>query len=102
MKRRAVITLLGSAAAALPSFLARAQIPTKRALIGFLLLGSKTATEHRVSGFPLGMQKLGYVEGRDYAIAEGGYANGDAARFPAVVQELIRLKPDIILTGTTI
>jgi putative ABC transport system substrate-binding protein len=101
MKRREVLTLLGGFGAALPSLVALARIPTKRALIAFLLAGSKSATEQRRNGFPLGMQELGYVEDRDYVI-EGRYADGDLARFPALVQELVGLKPDVILTGTTV
>jgi putative ABC transport system substrate-binding protein len=101
MKRREVITLLGSAAAALPSLSALAQVPTRPARIGLLLAGSKTATQQRRSGFPLGMQELGYVEGRDYTI-EDRYADGDLARFPALVQELVQIKPDVIVTGTTV
>jgi putative ABC transport system substrate-binding protein len=100
MRRREVITLLGGFGASLPALVARGQVPTKPALIGFLVLGSKEATQPRLSGFPRGMQELGYVEGRNYVI-EGRYADGDLARLPTLFQELIRLKPDVILTGTT-
>jgi putative ABC transport system substrate-binding protein len=101
VKRREVITLLGGAAAALPSFVALAQVPTKRAVIGLLLAGSKTATQQRRSGFPVGMQELGYVQGRDYVL-EDQYADGDLTRLPSLVQEMVRLKPDVIVTGTTV
>jgi putative ABC transport system substrate-binding protein len=101
LKRREVITLLCGAAAALPTIVVRAQVPTKRAVIGLLLAGSNTATQQRRSGFPLGMQELGYVQGRDYVI-EDRYADGDLARLPTLVQELVRLKPDVIVTGTTV
>jgi putative ABC transport system substrate-binding protein len=101
MNRREVITLLGGAAAALPSLAALAQGRTKPALIGLLLAGSEAATQQRRSGFSLGMQQLGYVQGRDYLI-EGRYADGDLARFPALVAELVQSKPDVILTGTTV
>jgi len=101
MKRREVIMLLGGAAAALPSFVAVAQLPTKRALIALLLASSKTATQERRSGFRLGMQELGYIEDRDYVI-EDRYADGDLARLPTLVQEMVRLKPDVIVTGTTV
>jgi putative ABC transport system substrate-binding protein len=72
-----------------------------KAVIGLLLAGSNTATQQRRGGFPLGMQELGYVQGRDYVI-EDRYADGDLARLPTLVQELVRLKPDVILTGTTV
>ena len=70
LQRREFITLLGGASATLPSFVALAQVPTKRALIALLLAGSKNATQERLSRFRLGMQELGYVEGRDYVIED--------------------------------
>src|SRR5438093_195744 len=70
MKRREVIMFLGGAAAALPSFVALAQVPTKRAVIGLLLAGSKTATQQRRSGFPVGMREFGYAQGQDYVIED--------------------------------
>jgi len=101
MRRREVITLLGGFGAALPALVARGQVLTKPALIGVLVLGSKEATQPRLSGFPQGMQELGYVQGRNYII-EGRYADGDLVRLPTFFQELVRLKPDVIMTGTTV
>ena len=100
LDRRKVIALFVGAAAA-PTLPAVAQAPVKRAVIGLLLAGSNAATQQRRSGFPLGMQELGYVEGRDYVI-EDRYADGDLTRLPMLVQELIQLKSDVILTGTTV
>ena len=93
LNRRGVIALLVGAAAA-PTLPAIAQAPVKRAVIGLLLAGSNAATQQRRSGFPLGMQELGYVEGRDYVI-EDRYADGDLTRLPMLVQELIQLKSDV-------
>jgi ABC-type uncharacterized transport system substrate-binding protein len=73
----------------------------KRAVVGLLLAGSNAATRQRRSGFPLGMQQLGYVRGRDYVIADR-YADGDLTQLPMLVQELVQLKADVILTGTTV
>jgi putative ABC transport system substrate-binding protein len=101
MRRRDVITLLGGAAAALPSFVALAQVPTKHPLIALLFARAETVTQQLRSGFARGMQELGYVEGRDYVV-EDRYADGDLARLPAIVEELVRLKPDVIVTGTTV
>jgi putative ABC transport system substrate-binding protein len=47
------------------------------------------------------MQQLGYVEGRDYVI-EDRYAEGDLTRFPVLVQELLKLKSDVVVSGTTV
>lgn len=101
MKRRNFITLLGSTVAALPSWPTIAQSPTKRAVIGLLLLGSKAATQPRLSGFPQGMRELGYIQGQNYLI-EDRYADGAVARLSALFQDLVRLKPDVIVTGTTV
>jgi putative ABC transport system substrate-binding protein len=99
MKRRAFITLLGGAAAAWPCN-GFAQSPPKRPLIGFLAATSKAAGERFYSGFPLGMRDLGYLEGRDYGF-EDCYADGDASRLPLLAEELVRLKPDVIVASTT-
>ena len=45
------------------------------------------------------MRELGYVVGSDY-VFDGRYADGDLARVPALVEELVRLKPDVIASGT--
>jgi putative ABC transport system substrate-binding protein len=100
MRRRQVITLLVVVCAALPAWAARSQVLKKPASIGVLLLGSKAATDPRLSGFPQGMQELGYVQDRNYVI-EGRYADGDVARLPILFRELVQLKPDVIMTGTT-
>jgi hypothetical protein len=44
------------------------------------------------------MRDLGYVEGRDL-IVEVRYAGRDYARFPALVEELLRARVDLIVTG---
>jgi hypothetical protein len=41
------------------------------------------------------MRELGYVEGQDYGF-EVRYAEGDVSRIPLQMEELVRLKPDII------
>jgi putative ABC transport system substrate-binding protein len=46
------------------------------------------------------MQELGYVENRDYGF-EVRYAEGDHSRSPLLAEELIRLKPDVLVLGTT-
>jgi ABC-type uncharacterized transport system substrate-binding protein len=53
-----------------------------------------------VSAFPQGMQELGYVEGRDLQIVYR-YADGDVTRAPALADELIKLKPQVVVTTLT-
>ena len=101
MRRRQFIALLGGAAAVasrpLPAF---AQTSTKRPLIAAQLGGSKAETDRFFGGFSQGMRELGYVEGQDYGF-EVRYADGNVSRIPPLIEELVRMKPDIILSGTT-
>jgi putative ABC transport system substrate-binding protein len=101
MRRRQFIALLGGATAVasrpLPAF---AQTSSKRPLIAAQLGGSKTETDRFFGGFSQGMRELGYVEGQDYGF-EVRYADGNVSRIPPLIEELVRMKPDIILSGTT-
>ena len=49
--------------------------------------------------FLLGLRDLGYVVGRNLVI-DYRWANNDIARFEALVEELVRLNVDIIVTAT--
>ena len=99
MRRRDFIGLLGGAVAVasrpLPVF---AQISSKRPLIAAQIGGSKTETNRFFGGFSQGMRELGYSEGHDYGF-EVRYANGNVSRIPQQMEELVRLKPDIIVSG---
>jgi putative tryptophan/tyrosine transport system substrate-binding protein len=100
MRRRDFIGLLGSAAVAsrpLPVF---ARAPSKRPLIAAQIGGSKTETDRDWGGFFQGMRELGYVDRDDYRF-EVRYADGNVSRIPPQVEELVGLKPDIIMSGTT-
>jgi putative ABC transport system substrate-binding protein len=97
MKRREFLRTL-AASLALRPFTVFAQT-AKRPLIACLVGGSKAATERYFGGFSQGMRELGYVEGRDYGF-EVRYAEGDQNRTPVLVEELIRLKPDVVVSGT--
>jgi putative ABC transport system substrate-binding protein len=44
------------------------------------------------------MRELGYEEGRSYVIEER-YAEGDLTRLPVLAEEMVRLKPDVIVTA---
>jgi putative tryptophan/tyrosine transport system substrate-binding protein len=115
VRRREFITLFGGAAAAGPlaaplllggaiftqaPLPALAQVSSRRPLIAVLVGASSTISSRYVSGFPQGMQEFGYVEGRDCDIVYR-YADGDLARMPALADELIQLKPDVVVSSTT-
>jgi putative tryptophan/tyrosine transport system substrate-binding protein len=99
VNRRTFITLISGGAAAWPCN-GLAQSPPKRPLIGFLGAASKARAARYYDGFALGMRELGYLEGRDYGF-EDRYADGDASRLPSLVEEMVRLKPDVIVTAAT-
>ena len=99
MRRREFISLLGGGAAAAWAFAARAQQPAKMPIIACLVGGSKAAAERYFGGFPQGMRESGYTQGRDYGF-EVRYAEGDYAHTPLLAEEVIRLKPDILVSGT--
>src|SRR5262249_24783653 len=76
----------------------KAQGTAKRPLVAVLSGASSTAAARYVSGFPQGLKELGYVEGRNNDIVYR-YADGDLTRMPALVEELVLLRPDVILTA---
>jgi putative tryptophan/tyrosine transport system substrate-binding protein len=83
IERRAFISLLGGAAAALP-LAARAQQP----LVGFLSSRSPEDSVDVVAAFRRGLGEGGVIEGRNVLI-EFRWANGDYARLPALAAELV-------------
>ena len=47
------------------------------------------------------MRELGYLERRDYGV-EGRFAEGNLERLQSLADELVRLKPDVIVAGTSV
>src|SRR5262245_48847948 len=98
MKRRAFIALLGGTAAWPLGVIA--QVSTKRPLVGLMHGQSSASASPVVTAFVQRMQGLGYVAGSDVDIAYR-YADGDLARAPALADEMVRLKPDVVVTSNT-
>jgi putative ABC transport system substrate-binding protein len=99
MRRREFIALLGGAAACPLAASAQQRAP-KRYRIGVLETVSATLNAANLEAFRKGLKDLGYIEGKTYVI-EYRSADGDAARFPRLVAELVRLPVDIIVTRGT-
>jgi putative tryptophan/tyrosine transport system substrate-binding protein len=99
MRRREFITLFGGAVVTWPRC-AAAQGSTERPLVALLSGGSSEAASDYVTGFSQRMQELGYVAGRNISVVYR-YADGDIGHVPALVDELVRLKPAVMVAGNT-
>jgi ABC-type uncharacterized transport system substrate-binding protein len=95
VNRREFITLLGGAAAAWP-LAARAQ-QTAMPRIGILVVGS---TDFFLRVFRQGLYDLGYVEGQNLTV-EVRSGGGNLDLLPDLAQELVRLRPDVIVASQT-
>ena len=80
------------------SFAAAQQVKIPR--IGVLETGTAKHIADRLAGFKQGLRDLGYVEGKTILI-EYRYANGEPERIPGLAAELVKLKPDVIVTSQT-
>jgi putative tryptophan/tyrosine transport system substrate-binding protein len=95
MHRRDFITIVGGAAAVWP-FEAHAQASPKRRLIAWVTGVTQTTSSTSIAGFLKGMRELGYVEGSDFDIVYR-FSDGYGDRIPSLAEEVVRLKPDVIL-----
>jgi len=75
------------------------QTTKKRPLIA-VLSGVTREDNHPLKGFMGGLQELGYVEGQNIDVVYR-FANGRVDRFSALVDEVIQLKPDVIVAFVT-
>jgi putative ABC transport system substrate-binding protein len=98
VKRRALISLLGGAAAW--PLAARAQQSHRVPRIGVLLLGTPASFAARTQAFVEGLRDLGYVEGSTVAI-EWKWGQDQVDRLPDLAAELVRSQVDVIVTGGT-
>jgi putative ABC transport system substrate-binding protein len=99
MRRREFVMLLGGAAVVWP-LTARAQQSGKVSRIGYLGTSSPSLEGHVLDAFRQKLRELGHVEGENIAI-EYRWAEGQDDRLPELAAELVRLKPDVIVTTGT-
>jgi putative ABC transport system substrate-binding protein len=67
-------------------------------LIGYLSSLPRTAESTRIQSFRRGPRELGYIEGKDIQV-EYRWAEGNFSRLGVLAAEILRLKPDVIVTG---
>ena len=81
------------------SLAADAQPTGKVYRIGFILTATANEAGHLSKALKEGLRELGYVEGRN-VVFEGRFAEGRQERLPALAAELVRLKVDVLVTGS--
>jgi putative ABC transport system substrate-binding protein len=100
MQRREFITIIGGTGLTWP-LVARAEAPPKRPVIAWLSMF--TAPEPRPTfgkDFLQGLQEHGYIPGQNFDFVFRS-ADGHQDRVPAIMEELERLRTDVILAGAT-
>lgn len=97
IRRRDLIVMLGGAATVCP-LMSHAQSVGKHRVIGALAGPPAAAVAPDISAFLEGMRALGYVEGANFEMVYR-YGEGHFDRMPALAQELMQLKPDLVLAA---
>jgi putative tryptophan/tyrosine transport system substrate-binding protein len=101
MRRREFITVIGGAAAAWP-LASRAQQAKRMRRIGVLMAFAENDVEAQswVAGFREALGKLGWTEGHNIQI-DTRWATADVESLQRLAKELVALRPDFVLTGST-
>jgi putative ABC transport system substrate-binding protein len=96
-RRRFLLTsLAGTGALAVP-LVAEAQQAGRVHRIAFLGSTSPSGYASQIQAFRAGLRDLGYVEGQNLLI-EYRWAQGNNQRLPQLAAELVRSKPDVLVT----
>jgi putative ABC transport system substrate-binding protein len=98
MQRREFMSLLGGAAGW--PLAARAQQAGKAPVVGVLAPATSAAWRPWVAAFERRLQELGWVKDRTVAI-EYRWTDGRNDRLPELADELVKLRPDVIVTTGT-
>jgi putative ABC transport system substrate-binding protein len=99
MNRRVFLGTLTGGLLAAP-LAAETQTPGKVYRIGFLW-DTPAVWPHALEAFRLGLRELGWIEGQNIVV-EYRWVHGQFDRLPGLVEELVRLKVDLIVAPTSI
>lgn len=99
-KRRKLVVALSAGVITVP-LAAIAQYPKKIPRIAFFGGGSVASYKLNLDAFKQGLRELGYVEGKTIVI-EYRFAEGKDDRLAALAIDLVRSKPDVIVTAGTV
>jgi len=98
---RLIVLALGLGLLAVPLAARDTESKTGRTVtIGYLGNSSPSLEASLVEAFREGLRELGYVEGQNLII-KYQWAEGQQGRYTVLAQELVRLKPDVILAAGT-
>ncbi len=100
MKKAGVVSILFVVGLLAVAVIAGAQQPAKVAKIGWLSIGLYSGPGSTIRGLPPELRALGYVEGMNIAF-DYRYAENKLDRLPALADELVRLKVDVLVTPGT-
>ena len=100
MKRAGLLSILMAVALLTVVVIAEAQQQAKAHKIGWLGTRSAPGPDSGSEVIRRDLHALGYVEGKNIAF-EFRYSEGKLDRLPALADELVRLKVDVILTSST-
>jgi putative tryptophan/tyrosine transport system substrate-binding protein len=96
MRRREFITFLGGTTSFFFVLPLAGYAAGGRSRIGILDINSAEYSAPLLAAFREGLQQLGYTEGRTVDI-DYRYSDGDTNGLAALAQELVQLKPDVVL-----
>jgi putative tryptophan/tyrosine transport system substrate-binding protein len=96
MNRRKLVRLALACLLGAPA-LVRAQQAGKTYRVALLTIGTDPKNTSRIDPFFEAMRELNYVEGRNLVVARA-YGDGNFDRLPALIQEILKSKVDVIVT----
>src|SRR5436190_7419279 len=98
MRRRDFVGLVGGAAAWPLAAGAQQRERMRRVSLITQAAENQPGTQAAIAAFRESLAKLGWIEGRNLLL-DLRYGDGDAERIQAHAAELVRLAPDVIVTG---